>query len=215
MNADAEREAFAAFALRMRGAALPHDLLQAMEVTPRSAFLPGQYGDLAWSTDVIPIDCGESMESVDLQALAIGALAIENTNRVLEVGTGSGYTAAIMARRAARVFSVDRYRTLVGLARSRLDYFGLTNAVLRHADGSEGFPAEGPFDRIMVWAAFEVYPRHFVEQLSSGGTMVCAIGPAEDRQTLVRLTKVGSRFDRQDLGPVRFQPLLKGIAAAL
>ena len=86
---------------------------------------------------------------------------------------------------------------------------------VRQGDGSSGLAAEGPFDRIVVWAAFDSHPRIFVDQLSSGGTMVAAIGPEEERQVLVRLTKLGSRFEREDIGVVRFQPIARGLAAVL
>jgi protein-L-isoaspartate(D-aspartate) O-methyltransferase len=134
---------------------------------------------------------------------------------VLEVGTGSGYTAAVMARLAGRVLSLDRYRTLIAEAEQRLSALGISNVILRQADGSAGAAADGPFDRIVVWAAFEGPPRNFVDQLASGGVMIAPIGPAEEVQTLARLTKLGSRFEREDIGRVRLQPLASGVAAAL
>ena len=211
-----EREGFAAFLLRLRTRGIvSRELVAAFEATPRPAFLPGQYHRLAWSDRMLPIECGEAIEAVDLQATVLAALALEAGNRVLEIGTGSGYTAAVMARLAGRVVTLDRYRTLCDLARQRFESLGFANAFARHADGALGLQGEGPFDRVVSWAAFDTLPRTFVDQLSSGGIMIAPIGPAEDRQTLVRLTKVGSRFEREDLGQVRAQPLLKGLAVKL
>lgn len=209
-----EREGIAAFLLRHRGR-VPAAVLAAFEQTPRGAFLPGQFSDIAWTEGVLPVECGEVIESADLQALAITALDAEPESRVLEIGTGTGFTAAVLSRLANRVVTMERYRTLAGLARGRLEGLGISNVVVRQADGSVGLAAEGPFDRIVVWASFDSHPRLFVEQLSSHGVMVTAIGPPEGAQTLVRLSKLGSRFDREDLATVRFQPLIRGVAAKL
>lgn len=211
-----DQEAFAAFLLRMRGAGIVRkDLIAAFEATPRRAFVPGHWQSAAWSNRMVPIECGEAMEGVDLQARVLAALAIEPGNRILEIGTGSGYTAAVMARIAARVFTVDRFRTLIDQARQRFEALALTNILARQADGANGLPGEGPFDRIVVWSAFESLPRAFVDQLSSGGTMVAPIGPEEGEQVLVRLTKVGSRFEREDIGHARLQRIASGTAVVI
>lgn len=211
-----DRESFAAFMLRLRGNGIvTKELVAAFEATPRRAFVPGQWQSLAWSDRMIPIECGEAMEGADLQASVLRALDVQPGLRILEVGTGTGFTAAVMARLAARVVTVDRYKTLAEQARQRFEALGLTNAFVRQADGSNGLPGEGPFDRIVVWAAFDNLPRPFVDQLSSGGVMIAPIGPAEGVQDVAKLTKVGSRFEREDIGQVRLQPVLKGVAAAI
>ena len=211
-----DREAFAAFLLRLRSRGIAsRDLVAAFEATPRRAFVPSQWQSEAWSDRMLPIECGEAIEGVDVQAAVIAALEIQSGHRVLEVGTGSGFTAAVMAKLAGRVITLDRYKTLVGQARERFESLGIANAFVRQADGSNGLAAEGPFDRIVVWAAFEGMPRLFVDQLSSGGIMVAPIGPAEEVQALARLTKTGSRFERQDFGTVRLQPLTPGVAAVI
>lgn len=212
----AHREAFAAFLLRLRSSGINNkELIAAFEATPRADFLPTAWRSAAWSNRMAPIECGEAIEGVDLQAMVIDALAIEPGNRVLEIGTGSGYTAAVMGRLAGKVSTVERYKTLVDLARQRFEGLGLGNVSSRHGDGSNGLPGEGPFERIVVWAAFEELPRSFADQLASGGAMVAVVGPPEDKQVLTRLTKVGSRFDRQDLAFVRLQPMIEGVAAKL
>lgn len=211
----AEREGFAAFMLRLRSRGMPKQVVAAFEATPRSAFIAEHLEPHAWCDRMLPIECGEAIEGVDTQAFVIARLGLEPEHRVLEVGTGTGFTAAVMSRLAARVTTLDRYRTLVEQARMRLDRLGVNNVVVQQADGSQGLPSESPFERIVVWCAFDSLPKLFLDQLASGGSMIAPIGPEEDRQTLVRLIKVGSRFEREDLGEVRFQPFLRGVAAKL
>jgi protein-L-isoaspartate(D-aspartate) O-methyltransferase len=217
MSADAlDREGFAAFMLRLRGRGLTDKaVLAAFEATPRRAFVPSQWQDFAWSDRMVPIPCGEALEGVDIQATVISALDLTSSVRVLEIGTGSGYTAAVIGRLAGRVLSLDRFKTLVGQARARMEPLGIGNVIFRHADGANGVPAEGPFDRIIAWASFDSLPRGFVDQLSSGGVMVAPIGPPDSPQMLVRLTKTGSRFEEQELGPIRLQPIAHGLAETL
>lgn len=213
---EAERERFAAFLLRMRSSNLNHrDLMAAVEATPRSSFVPPQWRVDAWSERSIPIECGEAIEGIDLQMRVISLLNLEPGSRVLEVGTGSGYTSAVMSRLSARVLTLDRFRTLCDAARQRHETLGISNILVRQADGTNGAAAEGPFDRIVIWAAYESLPRGFVEQLSSGGVMIAPIGPADSIQTLEKLTKTGSRFERENVANVRLQPIASGIAAAI
>ncbi|RUX02917.1 protein-L-isoaspartate(D-aspartate) O-methyltransferase [Mesorhizobium sp. M00.F.Ca.ET.151.01.1.1] len=211
-----DREGFAAFLLRLRGrGTVPKALIAAFEATPRRGFLAAQFHQIAWSDRMLPIECGEAIEGADMQAAVIAALAIETGNRVLEIGTGSGYTSAVMSRLAARIVTVDRYKTLVEQARQRFEALGIGNAIVRQADGSNGLPNEGPFDRIVAWAAFDSLPRFLLDQLSSGGIVIAPIGPEEGEQVLAKLTKVGSRFEREDIGMVRLQPILRSIAAVI
>ena len=211
-----DREGFAAFLLRLRGqGAVPKALIAAFEATPRRGFISGQFHSIAWSDGMLPIECGEAIEGADLQAAVIASLAIESGNRVLEIGTGSGYTAAVMSRLAARVVSIDRYKTLTEQAKQRFEALGIGNVVVRQADGSNGLANEGPFDRIVAWAAFDSLPRFLLDQLSSGGIVIAPIGPEEGEQVLAKLTKVGSRFEREDIGTVRLQPILRSVAAVI
>lgn len=211
-----DREGFAAFLLRLRGrGAAPKALVAAFEATPRRGFLSAQFHSIAWSEGMLPIECGEAIEGVDLQAAVIAALGIEPGNRVLEIGTGSGYTAAVMSRLAARIVTIDRYKTLTEQAKQRFEALGIGNVIARQADGSNGLPNEGPFDRIIAWAAFDSLPRFLLDQLSSGGVVIAPIGPEEGEQVLAKLTKVGSRFEREDIGMVRLQPILRSVAAVI
>lgn len=215
-EAQGDRESFAAFLLRARaGGLVDKALIAAIEATPRRGFVPGQWQAHAWSDRMLPIECGEAIEGVDFQAKILASLALEPSHRVLEIGTGSGFTSAVMGRLSARVLTVERYRTLAGNARQRLEALGITNVAVRHLDGINGVPSEGPFDRIVVWAAFEGMPRTFVDQLASGGVLIAPIGPGEGVQQMARLTKVGSRFDREDIATARLQPLASGIAATI
>ncbi|RWC30326.1 protein-L-isoaspartate(D-aspartate) O-methyltransferase [Mesorhizobium sp.] len=211
-----DREGFAAFLLRLRGrGTVPKALIAAFEATPRRGFLAAQFHSIAWSDRMLPIECGEAIEGADMQAAVIAALAIEEGNRVLEIGTGSGYTSAVMSRLAGRIVTADRYKTLVEQARQRFEALGIGNVIVRHADGSGGLPNEGPFDRIVAWAAFDSLPRFLLDQLSSGGIVIAPIGPEEGEQVLAKLTKVGSRFEREDIGLVRLQPILRSVAAVI
>lgn len=211
-----DRERFAAFLMRMRAKGINNaSLLDAFEATPRRGFVPAAFADAAYSDRTVPIDCGEVIEGLDLQAAVINALGIDPAHRVLEVGTGSGFTAAVMSHMAQRVSTADRFKSLCEQARSRMEALRITNVTIRQADARNGLNGEGPFDRIVVWAAFDALPRSFVDQLATGGVMICPIGPADGVQTLARLAKVGSRFERDDLMSVRFQPLGSMLAAAL
>jgi protein-L-isoaspartate(D-aspartate) O-methyltransferase len=211
-----EREAFAAFLLRMRQRGIgSKQLFAAIESTPRGNFVPGQWHDALWSESMLPIECGEAIEGIDLQAAVLATLDLAPGQRVLEIGGGSGFTGALLGRLSGRVLSVERYKTLAELARRRLEALGIENVVVRHADGSKPLASEGPFDRIVVWAAFDSHPRSFVEMLSTGGIMVAPVGPGDGEQVLTRLAKVGSRFERDDIGKVRLQPIVQGMAAAL
>ncbi|MCP4317525.1 MAG: protein-L-isoaspartate(D-aspartate) O-methyltransferase [Hyphomicrobiales bacterium] len=211
-----EKEGFAALVLRLRTAGVSDkQLLMAVEKTPRSLFTPPTYLDAAYSRRTIPIDCGEYMEGADLCLRMLHLLMLQPGQRVLEIGTGSGFSAAVMSRIVERVVTVDRYKTLSKLATQRFSHLGISNIVVNAGDGQGLSLQDGTFDRILVTAAFQEMPRTFAERLVSGGKMITAIGEAEEPQMLVRLTKIGSRFEREDLFPVRFQPLIAGSAMVL
>lgn len=211
-----DSESFAAFLLRMRSAGLDDKrLFSAIEATPRRTFVPGEWQSAAYGDRMIPIDCGETIEGLDMQALIISALRIEPEHRILEIGTGSGFTAAVMGRLAKRVTTVERFHRLADAAKHRISSLGLANVLVRLADGRKGLPEEGPYDRIVAWAAFETVPRDAADWLATNGAMIAPVGPAEGRQKLARLTKIGSRFEREDIGTVRLQPLAERVAAVI
>lgn len=211
-----EKEGFAALVLRLRAEGISDiDLLTAVEQTPRSLFAPPQYSDDAYSSRTIPIECGAFMEGVDLVVRILHNLKVKPGHRVLEVGTGSGFTAAVMARMAERILTVERYKTLVTGAQRRMDSLGLRNVVIRHADGSAGLQGEGTFDRILVTAAFNAMPRFYADQLVSGGSMIAPLMISEDNCRMVRLTKTGSRFEREELFDVPYLPIVPRLASFL
>jgi protein-L-isoaspartate(D-aspartate) O-methyltransferase len=136
-------------------------------------------------------------------------------HRVLEIGTGSGYQAAILSRLAREVVTIERFRTLADAARARLDTLGYRNVEVRLGDGFAGAPDRAPFDRIVVTAAAETVPEALIEQLAPGGVMVLPLGPHAGPQNLVRLTKTADGTRQEELIAVRFVPLLPGQAREL
>ncbi|MCY0095213.1 protein-L-isoaspartate(D-aspartate) O-methyltransferase [Hoeflea ulvae] len=211
-----EKEGFASLFLRLRAEGIADKpLLTAFEQTPRTLFVSAAYADACYQDRLLPIDCGGFAESADLVARLLSLLAIEPGHRVLDIGTGSGFLAAVAARLAERVLTVDRYKTLVQLAQQRFAHLGLSNVTARQADGTKGLSGEGNFDRIISTGAFEGMPRLFVDQLASGGVMLAPILKDDGRAQMARLTKIGSRFEREDLFEVPYRALTPAVAAAL
>lgn len=209
----ADWEAIAGLVLRSRAKGIDDaPLFSALEQTPRRNFMDAAYVDYAYTNSVIPIECGEYIERLDEQITLISALQLEKKHRVLEVGTGSGFSAALMARLAGRVTTVERYKTLCDLARQRFQALGIDNIVLRQTDASRGLPGNGPFDRIIIWPSHLEDPQHFMELLAGNGILIVPIGLGDDVQTIVRYGKIGSRFDRTDMFRVRYQPMINGAA---
>ena len=155
------------------------------------------------------------MEGADLAVRLLAQLQVKPGHRVLEVGTGSGFVTAVLGRLAERVISLERYKTLIGNAQRRLEQLAIRNVILRQLDGMNGLPGEGTFDRIFSTAAYPVMPRFFAEQLVSGGMLLAPLMVDEERCIMVRLTKTGSRFEREDLFEVPFLPLQPKIAQHL
>lgn len=217
MNARlAEKEGFAALVLRLRAEGVNNiDLLTAVEQTPRSQFVPVAHVNAAYSSRTIPLECGAFMEGADIAVRVIDRLKLKPGHRILEIGTGSGFTAAVMARLAERVLTVDRYRTLTTEAQKRFDDLGLKNIIVRHADGSAGLQGDGTFDRILVTSAFPSMPRFYAEQLVSGGSMIAPLLVGEDRCQMARLTKVGSRFETEVLFDAPYLPIVPRLSSYL
>ncbi|KRB53093.1 protein-L-isoaspartate O-methyltransferase [Rhizobium sp. Root708] len=211
-----EKEGFAALVLRLRAAGVSDiDLLTAVEQTPRSVFVPPQFAEHAYSSRTIPIECGSFLEGVDLAVKILHSLKIKPGQRVLEVGTGSGFMTAVIARMAERVLTIDRYKTLTTNAQKRLEALSIRNVIVRQADGSAGLQGEGTFDRIIVTAAFNSMPRFYTDQLVSGGSMIAPLMISESECRLVRLTKTGSRFEREELFNSPYLPIVPRVASQL
>ena len=212
----AEKEGFAALVLRLRAEGISDlDLLTAVEQTQRSLFVPPQFADDAYSSRTIPIECGSFLEGIDFVVRILHHLKLKPGQRVLEIGTGSGFTAAVMGRMAERVLSIDRYKTLTSAAQRRMESLGLRNVIIRHADGSAGMQGEGTFDRILVTAAFNAMPRFYTDQLVSGGSMIAPLMISENECRMVRLTKTGSRFEREELFEAPYLPIVPRLASLL
>ena len=212
-SADVERMEFQ-LALRRRGIS-DQAVLRAMDEVPREHFVTPEYSDSAYADHALPIDCGQTISQPYVVAYMTEQLVVEPHHRVLEVGTGSGYQAAILSRLAREVVSVERYRTLADSARERLKMLGYSNVTVVAGDGFAGAPERAPFDRIIVTAAAEDVPQLLVDQLAEGGKMVLPIGPRNGVQHIVKLAKTPDGLIRQDLIAVRFVPLLPGQAREL
>jgi len=212
----AEKEGFAALVLRLRAEGISDlDLLTAVEQTQRSLFVPPQFADDAYSSRTIPIECGSFLEGIDFAVRILHHLKLKPGQRVLEIGTGSGFTAAVMGRIAERVLTIDRYKTLTSAAQRRVETLGLRSVIVRHADGSAGMQGEGTFDRILVTAAFNAMPRFYSDQLVSGGSMIAPLMISENECRMVRLTKTGSRFEREELFEAPYLPIVPRLASLL
>lgn len=208
------REAILGLLLRLRAMNLTHGLMAAFESVPRQNFAPVMHLDDSYGRGQLPIECGQNMTSPDQIARILTALDVHEGNRVLEIGTGTGYQTALLAHMAGKVISVERWRTLADKARTRLATLEIDNAQVELADGKEGRPGE-LFDRIIANCAYEDFPRHFVDQLTVNGIAIAPVGPADGEQKLVKFTKVGSRFEAEELFSVRMQPFGHGVARAI
>jgi protein-L-isoaspartate(D-aspartate) O-methyltransferase len=202
--------------LRRRGV---HDLrvLRALELVPRERFVEPEQVQFAYVDQALPIECGQTISQPYVVAAMTEALSIEPSHKVLEVGTGSGYQAAILAHLAAEVVTVERYRTLAQVAEQRLHSLDLENVTVIVGDGTLGAPEHAPFDRIIVTAATTEVPPALVEQLREGGILIAPVGPPGGVQTLVQYRKgvKDAPLERHELMQVRFVPLVPGKAAAL
>ncbi len=200
--------------LRRRGIS-DQAVLRAMDEVPRERFVQPDFAEDAYADQALPIACGQTISQPYVVAYMTEQLDVRPEHRVLEVGTGSGYQAAILSRMAKEVFSVERYRTLADAARARLQALGFTNVVIETGDGLNGVPAHAPYDRIIVTAAAENVPEALAAELAEGGVMVLPLGPHSGPQRIVKFTKGPNGLERQNLIWVRFVPLLPGQAREL
>jgi len=190
-------------------------VLRAMDEVPREYFVDGQFLDAAYADRALPIACGQTISQPYVVAYMTEQLGVQSHHRVLEIGTGSGYQAAILSRLAREVVTIERFRTLAEAARTRLETLGYRNVEVRLGDGLVGAPDRAPFDRIMVTAATATVPESLVDQLAQDGVMVLPLGPHARPQNLVRLTKSEEGTRQEELIGVRFVPLLPGQAREL
>ncbi|WP_409361784.1 protein-L-isoaspartate(D-aspartate) O-methyltransferase [Bartonella heixiaziensis] len=210
------REELASLVLKMRSKGIDDvRFFAAFEKIPRQHFVSSPWLDSAYDNKVIPIECGEYIERLEEQLLILSALSLKRKHRVLEIGTGSGFCTALMACLSDRVTTVDRYKTLVELARQKFQTLGLENVVVRRIDGRRTITDLGSFDRILIWPSRSDEPKEFLELLAENGILIQAIGPDEGVQMVTRYTRIGSRFECSEMFQVRYQPFIEGVAEVL
>ena len=198
------------YALRSKGVTDPR-VLAAMERIDRGAFVRGIFADRAYEDMPLPIACGQTISQPSVVGLMTQALELGPRDKVLEVGTGSGYQAAVLSQLARRVYTVDRHRRLVREAEALFRALNLSNITAVTADGSFGLPEQAPFDRILVTAAAEDPPGPLLAQLRVGGIMIVPVGQSDTVQSLIKVSRTETGVEYEELRPVRFVPLVEGI----
>jgi protein-L-isoaspartate(D-aspartate) O-methyltransferase len=215
-DGDAEAVARAELAMHLRRQNVAsRATLAALESVPRSLFLCARDKRLAYADRAAPIECGQTISQPTVVAMMTDALAPTPDCTVLEIGTGSGYQTAILARLAGHIYSVERYRLLSDLAAERLRVLRIGNVTLTVGDGREGWPERGPYDRILITAAASAVPEALVAQLKEDGILVAPVGEAGGTQELMRCHRTEDGLQGERIAHVRFVPLLPGVAGAL
>jgi protein-L-isoaspartate(D-aspartate) O-methyltransferase len=190
-------------------------VLRAMDQVPRQEFVLPAFADSAYADQAMPIACGQTISQPYVVAYMTEQLDVKREHRVLEIGTGSGYQAAVLSQLAGAVYTVERYRTLADRARETLTRLGYHNVTVVAGDGLNGLPEHAPYDRIIVTAAAETIPAKLIDQLALEGIMVLPHGAHDGAQRIVKLTLGPNGLQQRDLLPVRFVPLLPGQAREL
>lgn len=187
-------------------------VLAAVERVPRNVFVPEPFTHQAYENRALPLDCGQTVSQPLVVAMMTQALEVTDRMKVLEVGTGSGYQAAVLSVLCRRLYTIERHKRLLKQAEERFRSLRIHNITTWLGDGSRGWPEQAPFERIMVTAAAHDIPPVLVEQLATGGIMVLPLGDSHGQdQDLVKVTKTPHGLDIQHLGPVRFVPLVEGL----
>jgi protein-L-isoaspartate(D-aspartate) O-methyltransferase len=184
-------------------------VLQAMSEVPREAFVPRHLRHMAYADSPLPIGEEQTISQPYIVALMTEAMEVSEDDRVLEIGTGSGYAAAVLSRIAAEVYTVERHGSLARSARQRFEELGYDNVHVRHGDGTMGWAEHAPYDAIVVTAGGPQVPEPLLEQLATGGCLVIPVGPSQYSQELVRIRRTSEAdYHRENLGAVRFVPLV-------
>jgi len=200
--------------LRRRGIS-DQTILRTMEEVPRDLFVEASDRDAAYRDSALPIACGQTISQPFVVAYMTEQLQLQKSHRVLEIGAGSGYQAAVLSRLTREVLTVERYRKLADAARARLEKLHYHNVEVMLGDGLNLPSNIGPFDRIIVTAAVEQIPENLIERLEVGGILIAPVGPHQGVQTLTRLSRTGAGIERRELVEVRFVPALPGVAREL
>jgi protein-L-isoaspartate(D-aspartate) O-methyltransferase len=188
------------------------NVLQAIETVPREVFMSAGFEGRAWEDAALPIECGQTISQPYVVGVMTAALELTGREKVLEIGTGSGYQTAILSKLARRVFSLERYRTLLRMAQDRHEALKLTNIVSKCGDGGLGWADQGPFDRIIFTCAAPVRPDVHLAQLAKGGILVAPVGAGGVQELLRYRLRDDGVFEEEALMDVRFVPLLPGVA---
>jgi len=197
--------------LRRRGIR-DNKVLRAIERVPRDLFVDEAFADHAYQDIALPIECGQTISQPYVVAFMTEHLELDERHKVLEIGTGSGYQAAVLSHLCRRVYTVERWRELQKAAERRLAKLGITNVTTIIGDGWLGWPPQAPFDRIIVTAAADEAPLALIDQLMIGGSMIIPLGETRDTQQLVEIHKTETGISETKLLPVRFVPLVHGRA---
>ncbi len=197
------------FSLRKAGV-VDKKVLDAMERVDRKNFVTSVFSEKAYDDTPLPIACGQTISQPTVVGLMTQALQVTSRDKVLEVGTGSGYQAAILSLLARRVYTVERHSLLVNNASKVFQKLNISNITTICADGGYGLEQQAPFDRIIVTAASDDPPASLLSQLKTGGIMVIPVGQSDNMQNLIKIAKTDGGYDYQDLQTVRFVPLVAG-----
>jgi len=212
MQPDSHDEKLMQLMLSLRqGGVTDRHVLEAMEKTPREMFVERAFRDRAFEDRPLPIACGQTISQPAIVGMMIQALQVTPRCKVLEVGAGSGYVCAILARLARRVYGIERHRPLALEARERISQLGLGNVRIRSGDGTRGWPEQAPFDRILISAAADDTPTMLLEQLRPGGIMVLPVGQTDEVQQLIKIEKTDDGPKYSELCDVLFVPLIEGL----
>ena len=213
MISSAEQKMQFLYSLRSSGVTNKR-VLTAMENIDRRSYVSDTFADNAYEDTPLPIGCGQTISQPSIVAIMTEALDVQPRDKVLEIGTGSGYQAAILSRLARRIYTIDRHSILVQAARNVFKEQDIPNITTFTADGSRGLPDQAPFDRIIVTAASEDPPSTLLDQLCLGGIMVLPVGQSDSMQRLVKIKKTENGLEYHELRSVRFVPLLEGLGKA-
>ena len=209
MNSNDEQKMQFILSIRSKGV-VDNNVLRALETVNREQFLKGLFAQRAYEDTPLPIECGQTISQPSIVGLMTQALRITNRDKILEIGTGSGYQTAILSKLARRIYSVERFKPLYEEARAIFRKLQLNNITSVWSDGSQGVVEQQPFDRIIVTAAAEDPPPTLLNQLKIGGIMVIPVGQSDEIQKLIRVERTEKNFKYEDLCDVRFVPLLEG-----
>ena len=209
MNSNDEQKMQFILSIRSKGV-VDNNVLKALETVNREQFLKGLFAQRAYEDTPLPIECGQTISQPSIVGLMTQALRITDRDKILEIGTGSGYQTAILSKLARRIYSVERFRPLYEEARAIFRKLHLNNITSVWGDGSQGVVEQQPFDRIIVTAAAEDPPPTLLNQLKIGGIMVIPVGQSDEIQKLIRVERTEKNFKYEDLCDVRFVPLLEG-----